>query len=323
MAKISSYTNASPVTLSDKLIGTDTSSNDATKNFTVGDILSLFNNPTSLTGFVPYTGATANVDLGAYDLNADYIEGTNEIYSPLLEGDVVEVYNRLFIDNGADISLDGDEGNPGDILLSQGGGVTPIWETQATLFSGLVPYTGATGNIDLGLYDLDANNVSAGDGSFTEIYEGGNKLTSYLQAFSLINQTQATVGTAKIIEFETASFSDTVTIVSNLITFNAIGKYMIEVTARVEHLSGGGDAVLNIWLQSATGLLANTRQTFTIPNNHIQEIKYSFMLSAASPTDAIRAYWSTSNLNARYSSVFAGGIYPAAPSTILNVYKIG
>lgn len=41
MAKISSYTNASPVTLSDKLIGTDASNNDATKNFTVGDLLSL------------------------------------------------------------------------------------------------------------------------------------------------------------------------------------------------------------------------------------------------------------------------------------------
>jgi hypothetical protein len=101
-------------------------------------MLALVNNPTVLTGFVPYTGAIANVDLGIYDLNADYIEGTNEIYSPLLEGDVVEVYNRLFIDNGADISLDGDEGNPGDILLSQGGGVTPIWETQALFFANAV-----------------------------------------------------------------------------------------------------------------------------------------------------------------------------------------
>jgi len=242
MAKISSYPNANPVNLSDRVIGTDSANNDATKNFTVSSMLALANDPTVLTGFVPYTGAIANVDLGVYDLDANNIQ---------------------------------------------------------------------------------ANNVSAGDGSFTEIYEGGNKLTSYLQAFSLVNQTQTTVGTAKVIEFETGSFSDTVTIASNLITFNAMGKYMIEITARVEHLSGGGDAVLNLWLQSATGLLANTRQTFTIANTHTQEIKYSFMLSVASPTDSVRAFWSTSNLNARYSSAFAGGIYPAAPSTILNVYKIG
>lgn len=41
MAKISSYTSASPVELTDKLIGTETTNNNATKNFTVGDVLSL------------------------------------------------------------------------------------------------------------------------------------------------------------------------------------------------------------------------------------------------------------------------------------------
>jgi hypothetical protein len=39
MAKISTYTNASPVTLSDKLIGTDSANNNATKNFTVEELL--------------------------------------------------------------------------------------------------------------------------------------------------------------------------------------------------------------------------------------------------------------------------------------------
>ena len=247
MAKISSYPNANPVNLSDRVIGTDSANNDATKNFTVSSMLALVNDPTVLTGFVPYTGAIANVDLGVYDLDANNIQADN----------------------------------------------------------------------------IQANDVSAGDGSFTEIYEGGDKLTSYLQAFSLVLQTQTNVGVAKIIEFETGSFSDTATISSNLITFNAIGKYMVEVTARVEHTSGGGDAVLSLWLQSATGLLANTRQTFYIPNNHTQEIKYSFLVEATSASDAIYAYWSTSNLNARFSPTVAGGIYPAAPSTMLNVYKIG
>lgn len=41
MAKISSYPTDSNVTLSDKLIGTDAESNNATKNFTVEDLLSL------------------------------------------------------------------------------------------------------------------------------------------------------------------------------------------------------------------------------------------------------------------------------------------
>jgi hypothetical protein len=303
MAKISTYTSVSPVELTDKLIGTETTNNNATKNFTVGDVLTLFNNPASLTGFVPYTGAVANVDLGTYNLNADNVTGN-----------MLEALTSLYIDNGADISLDGATGNAGDILLSQGLGVTPIWETQATLLGGFVPYTGATANVYLGLYDLDAD----------KIYEGGNKLTSYLQAFSSVLQTQTNVGVAKIIEFEIGSFSDTATISSNLITFNAIGKYMVEVTARVEHTSGGGDAVLNFWLQnSVTGPITYSRQTFTVPNTHTQEIKYSFMLSVATPIVAIRAYWSTSNLNAMFSPTVAGGIYPEASSTMLNVYKIG
>jgi len=41
MAKISSYPSVSPVALSDKLIGTDTTNNDATKNFTVQSIVDL------------------------------------------------------------------------------------------------------------------------------------------------------------------------------------------------------------------------------------------------------------------------------------------
>lgn len=292
MAKISSYASAGTPTLSDKLIGTDVKNNDATKNFSLGQVADLFNDITVLDTFVPYTGATHNVDLGFYNLRASYIDGA-EIFSNLLQGNTVDVNEELRVYSEVPISLDGSQGNVGDVMLSQGAGNNPTWEAQSELF-----FT-------------------------TPIYEGGNKLTSYLQAFSLVNQTQTSVGVAKVIEFETGSFSNTVTIASNLITFNAIGRYMIEVTARVEHTSGGGDAVLNLWLQSATGLLANTRQTFTIPNTHTQEIRYTFMLSVASPTDSVRAFWSTSNLAARYSAAFAGGIYPAAPSTILNVYKIG
>ena len=163
MAKISSYPSDSNVSLSDKLIGTDAESNNATKNFTVGSMLDLADDPTVLTGFVPYTGATGNVNLGGYDISADTVSG--------------------------------------DVIFAD------------TLF------------------------------------EGNSKLTSYASAISLVPQVQTNVGVAKIVEFETELFSDTATVSANLITFNAIGRYMIEVTARVEHTSGGGDAVLNFWLQ--------------------------------------------------------------------------
>ncbi len=44
MAKISSYPIDNNISLSDKVIGTDADSNDATKNFTVGGLLNLFEN---------------------------------------------------------------------------------------------------------------------------------------------------------------------------------------------------------------------------------------------------------------------------------------
>lgn len=43
MGKISTYSNDGTISQSDKLIGTDSSDNNATKNFLVGDLLSYFN----------------------------------------------------------------------------------------------------------------------------------------------------------------------------------------------------------------------------------------------------------------------------------------
>lgn len=216
-------------------------------------------------------------------------------------------------------------GPVGYVLTSNGNGNIPTWEPGLNAY---VPYENATSDVDLGDYSLYANilnseTINAVQISAGSFYENGNKLTSYASAISLVPQVQTNVGVAKIVEFETGLFSDTATVSGNLITFNAIGKYMIEVTARVEHTSGGGDAVLNFWLQYTTGLIANTRQTFTIPNTHTQEIKYSFLLSVGNPADAIRVYWSTSNLAARFSAVSSVGIFPGAPSTLLNVYKVG
>lgn len=149
MAKISTYPIINPPLLTDILIGSDVANSNVTKNFAIEDILELLSDyyaavgtgtagyvltsngagiaPTWQAGggggsFVPYTGATAAVDLGVYDLYA------NEIV----------VSDRLYINNIADISLDGDEGTPGAIMLSQGVGNTPIWLTQALFFANAI-----------------------------------------------------------------------------------------------------------------------------------------------------------------------------------------
>lgn len=348
MAKISTYPSDNNPSLSDRLIGSDAESSNATKNYSIFNVLDVIGDyyadagtgpvgylltsngsgnaptwqPNPLGGYVPYVGATTDVDLGASGIIADFAELN-----------YAEIQTSLYLGLNAEISLDGNPGSLGDIMISSGPGVVPQWKSQNDLLGGFVPYTGATGDVDLDSFDLSANNINANDVSANTVsgddilaldfYEDGNKLTSYASAVSLVNQTQTSVGVAKIVEFETGAFSDTATVSANLITFNAIGKYMIEVTARVEHLSGGGDAVLNLWLQYIAAAVPLTRQTYTVANAHTQTIRYTFLLSVGNPADAIRVYWSTSNIQARFSAVLAGGIFPASPSTMINVYKIG
>jgi len=65
MAKISTYPIVSVPTLNDLLIGTDVENLNETKNFSLGDISGLIGQ-----GFVPYVGATGNVNLGAFSITA-------------------------------------------------------------------------------------------------------------------------------------------------------------------------------------------------------------------------------------------------------------
>jgi hypothetical protein len=144
-----------------------------------------------------------------------------------------------------------------------------------------------------------------------------------VQAFSLVTQQHTTINTLKNVEFETGSFSDTVTVVSNAITFNEMGKFMIDVKVRAEHTGGGGDAQVSMWLKYPTTNVNNSRQIYTIANAHIQELSYCFAVNIANASDSIYVQWATSNLALRFVPTLASGIYPTAPSAVLTVYKIG
>jgi predicted heme/steroid binding protein len=65
MAKISSYPILSDPTINDILIGTDVQDLNITKNFSIGSIIDIIGNE-----FVPYVGATGNVNLGAFNITS-------------------------------------------------------------------------------------------------------------------------------------------------------------------------------------------------------------------------------------------------------------
>jgi hypothetical protein len=105
------------------LIGTDVNDMNSTKNFTIGSLLSL---PGS-TAYVPYTGALYNVDLGANDITA-----------------------FAFIVPG---------GLGTDFLKADGSLDNTVYLPVSTAAATYVPYTGATGNVDLGSNRLTATSL--------------------------------------------------------------------------------------------------------------------------------------------------------------------
>jgi len=202
MGKISSYPSDANVTTSDRLIGTDNENSNETKNFEIGDIINLAQSIiTPPNTFVPYTGATANVDLGGYDIDADAatfsVVNTDDIYSSTLFafganpsifigndalqpvgllidtstktfslGDIYSQFNgtKIFIEDGSSritfvggFNLSNGQGTAGQVLTSAGAGTTPTWTSLSSIY---VPYTGATGNVDLGTHSLTADTVS-------------------------------------------------------------------------------------------------------------------------------------------------------------------
>jgi hypothetical protein len=56
--KISQYPDASPISLTDRLLGTDTNNGNATKNFSISELIAFVNNQTTLTS-VLYAESTA------------------------------------------------------------------------------------------------------------------------------------------------------------------------------------------------------------------------------------------------------------------------
>jgi len=232
MAKISTYPVAGSPTLSDILIGTDVADSNNTKNFSIGSMLALINDPSILTDFVTYTNASQNVDLGVYGITADF-------------------------------------------------------------------------------------------GDFGALSVQGQNVFVYGQFANMNTQSGIIINTAEPVKFTVNGVSDGINIASNTtFTVDYQGVYVISLKARAVHSSGGGDAQLSFWVRKLGLNIPYSRQVYTIPNTHTQEINYSFMMRI-SPAETVELYWTTSNLNVTLASSASGGPYPESPSSIVDIYKVG
>jgi hypothetical protein len=174
MARISTYATTAPA-LGDMLIGTDVNDMNNTKNFTIGSLLSI---PGS-TAYVPYTGALFNVNLGANNITANSIIKAGGTSSQFLKADGSIDSNTYALASslasyvpyvGATNNLDlGGNDLIATTIIKSGGLATEFLKADGSvdnntylttaIISGLVPYTGATGNVDLGSKRLTATSL--------------------------------------------------------------------------------------------------------------------------------------------------------------------
>jgi hypothetical protein len=168
MAKISTYPPVGTPTLSDMLIGTEVADDNATVNFTIGDILGLIG---SLGLYVPYTGATSDVDLGSFLI----FSGGGTFFGPVYLDDA------LFDGTG-------NSGNVGQVLSATATGTQWIDLSSLTLNLQQVLNDGNT---------ADQNIILTG---FSNLFQqtGGSAAIEQAGAFAYILQSGDSAGIQQV-----------------------------------------------------------------------------------------------------------------------------
>lgn len=319
MAKISTYPFPSPPSASDYVIGTDTNDALATKNFMISDILALGG-----TTYVPYTGAVQDVDLGSFSLYT---------YS-------------LYMNGGSFYDGNGSPGSMGEILSSQGPGNSPIWVDLSTLAGAYVPYTGATGDVDLGSYSLytysiilqggtiiDGNNLEGTLGQVLTSQGPGNMplwqdvpVASKNYGSFYTNSSQIIGVVADKLKLDSVAYQNGISVISdgaNLtqITFSKTGIYSMSFIGNLFNSSGSKHYCgLHLNKNGTTPLqsIANSNNTTYVEGNSILTFNVNWMVDVVAG-DYIYLYFYSSD-----TSLFLAYISgtPNGSSVRLNVIEI-
>lgn len=327
MAKISSYPSDANVTTSDRLIGTDNENSNETKNFQIGDIINLASSiiiPTIGTTFVPYTGATGNVDLGSNSLDADIINA----------GDVYA--NNLFNSGGNPLIFVGDDSaSPVGLLINTSTKTFKLGDYNGNFNATHIAIEDGSSRITfVGGFSVSGNEgivgqalISNGPGSTpfwgipTPTY-----FTPYLSAYSSLQQNALGANTATPMYFHTTDLSSNVAIVSNsIITPVYAGIYNIQFSAQIQRTTGGSSATVDIWLRSGGVDVPNTNTSVNVQANAGYLVASWNFFVAIDPEglnyDA-QIMWATTDTNVILQQQASTAVHPATPSVILTVNKI-
>lgn len=310
MGKISGYAIDSTPNVGDKLIGTDVNDLNATKNFTIGQILSLASSSGLL---VPYTGATGPVNLGVHGITAN-----------------------SFIKTG---------GTSSQFLKADGSVDSNTYLTSSSL-SGLVPYTGAVSSVNLGSNNITANSFIKVGGLSTQFLKANGTVDSTVYAtassvtaltpyygsfYDKTLQTALAANTAYPMKLNTTDSTATsgFSIINDglgnptIIKAANAGIYNIAFSAQLQRTTGGSSETVNIWLRRNNTNLDWTNTSVNVQANAgFLVVAWNFFVQLDANAEA-QLMWSTTSTAIQIVAAAASGIHPETPSVILTVNKVG
>lgn len=293
MGKISSYGIDSTPNLSDKVIGTDVDNMNATKNFTIGQILDLAN----LDTFVPYTGANANVNLGAFGITANSFVKVGGASSQFLKADGSVDSNAYVPYTGASTNVNlGANNITANSFVKVGG-------TSAQFLK-------ANGTVDSNIY-LTANTLS---------------VPQVLNGTSFATQAPSALDTPLVVSFGAAQSNVDVTLdAGGTIVFNTGGVYFINGFGSVERQGSSGGVAILLFRVVLNGTQISTTKGFHLdtPNMDIPyEVTIPFKAQAGdSLRFEIMRDSSGINQGGLYGHTVLGG-WPNVPSSQIQIWKL-
>ena len=241
----------------------------------------------SLTGYVPYTGATADVDLGTFDLTADVITGATGSFASNGGSDTFDINHS----SGSGIALNITKGGSGEgLYINKTSGSGNAATIVGTLEATTLVKTGGTssqflkadGSVDSNTYALDSLVVHLAG---TETITGAKTFSSAIK--SEVSLTSKSIGTtetpapAGYVNIQTGGFTGYMTLALSNDT----------ATRNLEFpISGGGK--LSYELPSTSGILALTSD---IPSVSGASGQVTYFNGTSSVIGSNNHYWDATN----------------------------
>jgi hypothetical protein len=302
---------------------------DTTTSGLSGKYLRLTDTSTMLSKYVPYTGATGNVNIGSNILYAESLQAKSSVY---VRNETTST-NYLVMSNASNKGnvnfANQNPGQLGNVSLT----VNPLSSSRN------INLPDSSGTVALKDYTVNSISRTLGKDSII-FYIGSTRYAikdsvgtnpapvGYYGAFQdNTSQTAASINTAYAVKLNTTDLTNGVSVVNDgssnptRITLANTGIYNIQFSLQLEKTGGSGNMIADIWVRkngvdipSTTGKVVLTGSANASPV--IASWNYVLNLVAG---DYVQLMWATSNTNVEIIAAAATSPHPAIPSAILTV----